>query len=235
MEYLKNLGSNVRLYREAQSLTQEDVTMDTQLNKHYLSRLENGQSEPTYSNLQKVAARLGVSIAELELAEDRCGVPFLAPENMASAWSTNYVPLYTIRAACGQFGDGEEAETLGYVYYDPRNERRHREDLFAVEARGHSMEPKIPDGSLCLFRRYYGGSREGLIVLAQHHDYYDEDNAGAFSIKRYHGIKQYVAGTDREQNTEVHLEPLNKDYEPIIITSDEGYRILAEFVCVLGR
>ena len=39
--------------------------------------------------------------------------------------------------------------------------------MFIARVRGHSMEPKIQDGSRNLFRPCPAGSREGRIVLVQ--------------------------------------------------------------------
>ena len=75
-----------------------------------------------------------------------------------------YLPVYSLRAACGYFGEGEPVEPEGWVKVE--NCGRLDDKMFVVHAEGRSMEPKIHDGDLCVMRRYEGGSRNGEIVLA---------------------------------------------------------------------
>ena len=40
--------------------------------------------------------------------------------------------------------------------------------MFVARIAGRSMEPRIPDGSLCVFRAGVTGSREGRLVLVEY-------------------------------------------------------------------
>ena len=129
-----------------------------------------------------------------------------------------YLPVYTLRAACGYFGEGEPVEPEGWVKVE--NCGRLDEGMFVVRAKGRSMEPKIHDGDLCVMRKYEGGSRNGEIVLAQHREFYDSDSGGAYSIKKYSSEK--VMEEDGSWHHErITLSPLNRDYEPIVIDANE--------------
>ncbi|MBO4251029.1 MAG: DUF2075 domain-containing protein [Paludibacteraceae bacterium] len=138
-------------------------------------------------------------------------------------------PVYTVRAACGYFGDMEPVSMLGWMRV-PWNTRKDR-NKFIVQAVGHSMESRIHDGDYCLFERYTGGSREGKIVLAEHHGEVDSDYEGAYSIKVYHSKKVYDEDGSW-QHESITLQPLNRDYEPICINVEdaESFRIIGEFV-----
>jgi SOS-response transcriptional repressor LexA len=97
------------------------------------------------------------------------------------------------------------------------------------------MEPRIPDGALCVFRANPAGSRQGKIVLAQHRDIFDPDTGGAFSIKRYESRKSSEAdGTWTHEA--VTLCPLNSTYNPIHVNPDDAdsFRIVAEFLGVIS-
>ena len=138
-------------------------------------------------------------------------------------------PVYTLRAACGYFGDMEPVSILGWMRV-PWNRSKDR-NKFIVQAVGHSMEPRIHDGDYCLFERYTGGSREGKIVLAEHHGEVDSDYEGAYSIKVYHSKKVF----DEDgywQHESITLQPLNRDYNPISINVEDvdSFRIIGEFV-----
>lgn len=101
------------------------------------------------------------------------------------------------------------------------------------------MEPRIPDGALCIFEASSdgsppAGSRQGQIVLAEHLDAFDPDTAAAFSIKRYSSVKSFAPdGTWTHES--VTLSPLNPDYSPIEIPPDraDSFRIVARFVRML--
>lgn len=107
-------------------------------------------------------------------------------------------------------------------------------NMFFVQAVGHSMEPVIHDGDYCVFRANPAGSRQGKIVLAEHHNYYDADYTGSYSIKTYTSKKSF----DTEGNwihEEIVLQPKNPDYSPIVIEEENAdeFRIVGEFVGIL--
>jgi SOS-response transcriptional repressor LexA len=97
------------------------------------------------------------------------------------------------------------------------------------------MEPKIPDGSYCVFRANPEGTRQGKIVLVQHRGIEDPETGGQFTVKRYTSDKSSSPdGTWR--HTAITLEPLNPEYQPIRLNpSDaEAVTVVAEFLEVLG-
>lgn len=142
------------------------------------------------------------------------------------------LPVYSLRAACGYFGDGEEVEELGWMHVEGMG--RLNKDMFVVQAVGQSMEPHIHNGDYCVFKKYSGGSRQGKIVLAQHRGYFDEDNAGAYSIKEYSSEKSYN-DDGSWQHESITLRPFNPAYEPIRINEEdaESFAIIGEYVGVV--
>ena len=144
----------------------------------------------------------------------------------------DYLPVYSIKAACGYFGEGDEFNELGWIRAEGVGKLNR--NMYVVQAIGHSMEPRINDGDFCVFRANPAGSRQGKIVLVQHTNYYDPDYSGAYSIKEYSSVKSYDE-FGNWQHEKIELKPLNKDYNPIILTPDDGdeFRVIGEFVCVL--
>ena len=146
----------------------------------------------------------------------------------------DFLPLYSIKAACGKFGDGELVEPQGWIRVEGHG--RLNEKMFVVQAKGHSMEPMIEEGQYCVFRLYEGGSREEEVVLCQHHDYFDEDSAGAYSIKKYHREKA-IDENGNPIGEKVILSSRNRDYEPIeiIVGEDErnSFKVIGVFDGVL--
>lgn len=151
------------------------------------------------------------------------------PEN---AKYTSYLPLFSIRAAAGYFGDGEMVENEGWMKAEGIG--RLNKDMFIVRVVGHSMEPRINDGDYCVFQANPAGSRQGTIVLAQHRGYFDEDNAGAYSVKEYHSTKSFDEYGNWQHET-IELRPFNPDYKPIVLTPEDidDFRIVGGFVAVL--
>lgn len=141
----------------------------------------------------------------------------------------DFLPFYSIKAACGYFGEGDIVDELGWIRVEGVGKLNR--NMYVVQATGHSMEPTIHDGDYCVFRANPAGSRQGKIVLAQHHNYYDADYAGSYSIKTYTSKKKFDE-YGNWMHEEIVLEPKNIDYNPIIINEDdsEDFRIVGEFV-----
>ena len=103
------------------------------------------------------------------------------------------------------------------------------EDMFVAEIRGHSMEPKIPDGSLCVFRRSVVGSRNQRLVLVRNSELADDNQ---YTVKRYKSEKTVTEEGFRQ--TRIRLESLNPDYPSWDLDlEEEKYQVIAEFVRVL--
>ncbi|MCB9898692.1 MAG: DEAD/DEAH box helicase family protein [Planctomycetes bacterium] len=142
------------------------------------------------------------------------------------------LPLYSLKAAAGYFGDGEAVEPEGWV--EAGGVGRIDEEMFVCQAVGRSMEPTIRDGSYVVFRARPKGTRQGKIVLAQYHGPADPDTGGAYTVKRYSSKKE----SDDEggwRHTQVTLSPTNREYSPIILYEHdaESVQVVAELVTVL--
>ena len=147
-----------------------------------------------------------------------------------SEYKPGFIPLYTIRAACGYFGEGRLPEEEGWIDasglgFTP-DPKRH----FAVHAKGDSMLPKIKDDDICIFEWYSAGSRNGEIVLSQISEY-DDAYDGRYTIKRYHSEKTVTE--EGWQHSKVELQPLNPDFEPIELSEYDDVRTIGIFKCVL--
>lgn len=143
-----------------------------------------------------------------------------------------YLPVYSLAAACGKFGEGTDVSKEGWIKVDIG--RRLNKNMFVSKVAGHSMEPKIPNSSYCVFSKYTGGSRDGLIVLAQHHSIFDPETGGSYTVKKYTSKKKYQAD-ETWGHEEIVLKPLSKAYEPIVISAEQAadFKVIAEFVSVI--
>lgn len=62
---LQTNGRQVRMYRQLAGMTQDDLAARCGIYRTYLSRLENGQANPTLSVLRALAATLDVELWQL--------------------------------------------------------------------------------------------------------------------------------------------------------------------------
>lgn len=155
---------------------------------------------------------------KIETEEDGKNIP------VYDKFQEGCLPLYSFRVACG---DNEEQtnpseEAIGWVDASGLGFKPNPQRYFVVYAKGNSMIPKIHNGDLCVFEwgRYYGGSRNGEIVLART-SADDNDYQGKFTIKKY--TSEWIINEDGErEHSKIELLPLNTDgYKSIPLDKDE--------------
>jgi SOS-response transcriptional repressor LexA len=142
-----------------------------------------------------------------------------------------HLPLYSLRAAATKFGEGMQSEQEGWMRV-PGN-LTPREGMFVARVVGRSMEPLIPDGSLCVFRTGVTGTRQGKRLLIE--QFGETDFAARYTVKRYTSTKRRRGedeNDDQWEHERIRLEPLNKEFPAFDLGPDE-FRVIAEFVAVL--
>jgi len=144
-----------------------------------------------------------------------------------------YLPVYSLEAAAGKFGGGYEAKEHGWIHVNIG--RRLNRKMFVAKVVGKSMEPRIPDGSYCVFMADVVGSRQGKVVLVQHHDISDSETGGSYTVKRYKSEKRYEKD-ETWFHERIILEPINRDFEPIVLKDcvEGEFKVIAELIDVLN-
>lgn len=61
----QKLGNNIKRIRTEKGLSQVDIARDLNVNRGFVSDIENGKRNPTLSTLTRLANALGVSTNEL--------------------------------------------------------------------------------------------------------------------------------------------------------------------------
>ena len=168
---------------------------------------------------------INIQGASSETQQEPTITPLVYPE-----YKPGFILLYTLRAACGYFEDGEVPEEEGWVDATGHGFTPDPKRHFVVHAKGNSMLPKIKDGDLCVFEWYKAGSRNGEIVLTQSSEF-DSEYGGKYTIKKYHSEK--MATEEGWQHSKVELIPLNKDFDVIELDEETEYRTIGVFKCVL--
>lgn len=136
----------------------------------------------------------------------------------------DYLPVFSLSAACGKFGNGEKVEPRGWIHVSGIGKLD--DTMFVVRAQGDSMEPLIHNGDLCIMRKIGGGSYENKTMLVQHRGVEDPETGGAYSIKKF----------TRNADT-VILKPRNADFDDITLRpegdDDMSKMLVGEFWKVL--
>ncbi|MDX2268132.1 MAG: S24 family peptidase [Bryobacter sp.] len=151
-----------------------------------------------------------------------------------------HLPRYALRSAAGPFSavqDTAEAEDPAEWVEAPPGLRLSR-DMFVIEIQGESMLPLIPSGSLCVFRKFGAGSRNGKKVLVE--DRSARAGGARYTVKIYHSEKSATGGgasADGEwAHQRVWLESLNPAFAPIELEPDaERYVVVAEYLGLLDQ
>ena len=98
-------------------------------------------------------------------------------------------------------------------------------DLFVAHVVGSSMEPRIPDGSLNLFRFHPAGFRQGNIPLIERRAALDE--TARYTVKCYTSTKVYDEAGEQWRHERIRLEPLNPEFEPWEVEPND-FAVVAE-------
>src|SRR5581483_245250 len=184
-----------------------------------LARLQD-----TLSNILRITDPREVMVENFERAVGR----FYSEAVQATVRPfVTHVPRYSLSVAAGKFLDNQEIAEEGWEEAPPG--LAPTPSMFVARIVGRSMEPRIPDGSLCVFRAGVAGSREGRLVLVERLGRGANDR---YTVKRYHSVKRQGADGSWEHAT-IRLEPLNPEFEAWELNPEEDFRIVAEFVQVL--
>ncbi len=139
-----------------------------------------------------------------------------------------HLPRFSLAVAAGPFLTNPE-DVTAEDWIEVPADLRLDENMFVARIQGHSMEPRIPDGSLCVFRRNVVGSRQNRLVLVRNSELADDNQ---YTVKRYKSEKSYA--DDGFAQTRIRLESLNPAYPSWDLDEEESkYQVIAEFVAVL--
>ena len=179
------------------------------------------QIEDSLSNILRVTTREPVEVEDFDRSLAR-----LYRQHVQSnvIEFVTHLPRYSLAVAAGKFLENQEVAAEGWE--EAPGDLKLTPELFVARIAGRSMEPRIPDGSLCVFRMGVVGSRQGRLVLVEHMGGGANDR---YTVKRYRSEKR-----DDGSHASITLESLNPEFESWNLDPEEDrFRILAEFVRVL--
>ncbi|MFA5773050.1 MAG: helix-turn-helix transcriptional regulator [Candidatus Paceibacterota bacterium] len=65
MNESEKLGENLKRIRTAKGISQGEIGRILEVDKSFISNIENGKTNPTLSTIAKIAKAVGVSVGEL--------------------------------------------------------------------------------------------------------------------------------------------------------------------------
>nr|WP_295869684.1 DNA/RNA helicase domain-containing protein [uncultured Chitinophaga sp.] len=131
------------------------------------------------------------------------------------------VPFINLKVAAGGFS--EQQQFNGEIERFPiQDGLKISDDHFACEVVGKSMNKLIPNGAICLFRRYTGGTRNGEVVLVSHTSIQDADFGSGYTVKKYFSEKvHYPDGTWKHNRIILKPSSTDRSYKDIVLEGDE--------------
>ena len=149
-----------------------------------------------------------------------------------------HLPRYALRSAAGAFGEQIAEPNRIDDWVEAPEGLRLSKDMFVCEVYGRSMEPLVPSGSLCVFRKFGAGSRSGKKVLVE--DRSESTSGGQrYTLKVYRSTKSVrsaleidsTVDTEEWSHLTIDLEPLNPEFPVQHLEPDQDrYAVLAEYV-----
>jgi phage repressor protein C with HTH and peptisase S24 domain len=184
------------------------------------------QCEQMLGNVLRISDREAVVVEDLDRAVERM---FRKHVRTTVQPFVTHLPKFSARVAAGRFLEDNEVEAEEWL--EAPEDLRLDPDMFVVEITGRSMEPRIPDGSLAVFRAGVQGSRQGKLLLIERRDV--SESGGRYTVKRYRSVKE-SAGEDEWRHRKIRLEALNPEYESWELEEDpDRFRVIGELVRVL--
>lgn len=213
---------------EAEVLSELESDLEAKAQELGASRLLKGLQD-TLSNTLSISDPREVMVENF----DRAVLRFYRELVQATVRPfVTHLPRYSLAVAAGKFLENQEVaqEEGDEGWEEAPPGLAPTPAMFVARIVGRSMEPRIPDGSLCVFRAGVAGSREGRLVLVE---YLGGGSNDRHTVKRYHSVKRQRSDGTWEHET-IRLEPLNPEFEAWELNPEEDrFRIIAEFVQVL--
>ena len=181
--------------------------------------------EDSLSHVLRIDDRAAISLGSFHYMLDRLFARHVEPP-VVQPFRT-HLPVYSLRAAATRFGEDMQVKEEDWISIP--EDLRATENMFVAHVVGRSMEPRIPDGSLNVFRAPVVGSRQNKIVLVEMLG--ELDDSARYTIKKYTSRK-IQHGEDEWEHESIRLEPLNPGFEAFELAPD-GLRVIAEWVRTL--
>lgn len=130
-----------------------------------------------------------------------------------------------------RFRKKQEVKPEGWIEVRPSHSILTK-DMFVTHVERRSMQPKIPDGSLCAFRSNVSVPYSGKVLLLKR---YGEPGGNRYTVSQYRISKSdpHKEGDREWLHERFTLERLNPEFLPWDVASHEKVNVIGEFVFVV--
>lgn len=208
-------GERLKKLRKSRNFSQDKLAeelnkkYDKKISKSMISRWENGKNDIQMEMVHIIADYFNVNPVRLINPVITDNVATL-PKNLVEEKTNENIQVPILgEIACG---DPITAEENIEGYLEEPEDSLPSGTVFYLVAKGHSMEPTIPNGSNVLIREQPEVEDDEIAAVLVNND-------TEATLKRV-----------KHQGNMIMLMPDNKDYSPIIITSDNPVRILGKAI-----
>lgn len=154
--------------------------------------------------------------------------------NILGSPTEKTIAYYDLEVAAGSFSELQMQSKVQFIELE--DHISNREDYFACKVVGESMNKIIPNGAICLFKKYNGGSRNGLIALLESTRFSDSDFGSNYTVKEYFSKK--TTSEEGWRHEEIILLPKSTipSYEPMVLRDEESVdlSVIGIFVKVIS-
>lgn len=192
----------------------DEMAEGARTGKPYQTRLDPPPADPRVAHTDTRKAGRQAVVEDLRSRIER-----MRPKSPEQEFVSE-LPLYDLRAAAGPFDEAQwvQASRLVQVRASRTYKRSKGSGYFVARVVGRSMEPEIPHGAYCIFRRP-PDPKPGARVLVQRRAPEDPERGGRYVVKKY----------EPQGNGEaVRLVSLNPEYPSFL--AEEGDQVIAEWV-----
>jgi DUF2075 family protein/predicted GIY-YIG superfamily endonuclease len=127
----------------------------------------------------------------------------------------NSVPLYSLKVAAGEFKFNDSIPEENFMLV-PEGVKITK-DHFACKIIGNSMNKIVQDGQIALFKWYKGGSRNGLMVIAEYYNHQDVDYGSCYTFKEYYSQKSINEESWHHEKIILKPKSFDASYQDIVI------------------
>ena len=184
-------GDRLKKIRKEKNITQLELSEMISISRSSIAQYENNIYQPNIETIELIANTLNIDVSEL--FEDKSKTRLIS----------KYIPLIG-KSSCGK---PKDYDLNGYEPI-PVPLDMYKDGMYAVEAEGDSMKPKINDGD---------------IVYCQPNRIIDNGNIVHYWLNGESGIKKYKMN---EAQTIISLIPINSDFEVITIHCDDKHELI---------
>ena len=187
-------GQALKEARLVKGMSQEELALESELDRTYVSMLERDVKNPTLGTISKLARSLGITPLQLVMRSQQLSTGDFSPKSPKR--NVLRPPFYGTPVSCGK-PINEHFEIEKELSLDEEM-IKNPADTFFIKASGDSMAPTIWDGDL-LIVSLKKKPLNGDIVVAQVED--------EFTVKRFF-----------KTNKGIKLVPDNSHYKEIAIS-----------------